>query len=37
MLKVKKIVKYKYTTRYQLLNDRYITANKKFVIFTKFK
>lgn len=36
ILKVKKIVKYKYTTRYQLLNDRYITANKKFVIFTKF-
>lgn len=31
-LKVKKIVKYHLTTRYQLSNGHYITANKKFVI-----
>lgn len=32
LLKVKKVVKYKYSTRYVLSNGQYITANKKFVI-----
>lgn len=32
LLKVKKVIKYKLATRYQLTNGHYITANKKFVI-----
>lgn len=32
-LKVTKISKYKYTTRYRLSNGKFVTANKKFVIF----
>jgi hypothetical protein len=32
ILKVKKVVKHKYSTRYVLNNDQYVTANKKFMI-----
>lgn len=31
-LSVKKVVKYKLATRYQLTNGHFVTANKKFVI-----
>lgn len=31
-LQVKKVVKFKYATRYLLANGQYVTANKKFVI-----
>lgn len=34
-LKVKRVVTQKYTTRYQLTNGWYVTANKKFVMATK--
>ncbi|WP_057877506.1 DUF5776 domain-containing protein [Levilactobacillus paucivorans] len=34
-LKVKKIVSYKKTTRFQLTNGKYVTANKKLVIAQK--
>ncbi|WP_282803791.1 MucBP domain-containing protein [Secundilactobacillus kimchicus] len=34
-LRVTRIRQYKYATRYQLENGHYVTANKKFIIFTR--
>ena len=35
-LQVKKVVKFKYATRYVLTNGQYVTANKKFVIASNY-
>ncbi|MTV83286.1 mucin-binding protein [Secundilactobacillus folii] len=35
-LKVVRVVRHKYTTRYQLADGTYITANKKFVIMSNY-